>query len=729
MAVQPQTPYKEYTANGSTKSFALEFDCYNQDHLIVLVDDVEEIVGTWSLSNGAVVFGSAPASGKKITIQRNTPFQRDGDFQSYDNSFRPGPVNKGFDWIWLKLQELGVADWILSNRIDALKNYVDDRDDELSAYLMEEIRKQGVALDQLDDYYNYLMNRITEIAVDKGWVASLVVNKNGQSQQVVNDIVLDPKLAPLGWTQEDFNDSVVDVRRFIKKDLSNVTIGLQAAIEEAYGRELYIPFALKILDTIYIEKGLRIRGNQSGGGVEKKGSILDFSALSPNKNGFDVARSSIVVGLGLENLYFKGTRNGGSALKFGHSLSAYMSDYDITSVAISGFSWGVRQSFCWDGNFSGVRVQSCTNGIENGNQTNALIFSGCRIVSIDEFALTHTNSEGVQYDSCDVSNLARMSGSPITLFQSSVMFNNPYFENLEGPSSISVGSVSETVASKLMINAPFKLGKNIIVSNSLSTVEINGVDADNVSIVGATLGTNITAKKSLRPFQKSNKFLFSWNALQRLELTPYGGTTLTLADYRNYVLLGSSSANGGLLLATNLTIGSTYTFRYSIRKTASTDQLNLRNPNTSSSLGADSVGSPPTVRMCSFVSLGTQLNMTWAGDIEVFGLEIIEGNLDAFDEDPFKQADFERVVQVTRSAIPATGIGVWKAGDTVSKVATNTNPITEYTYNSDAWKPTKWIILNLPTAGLPILTSSEMGVEIYDSTTKSFKKWNGGIWV
>ena len=80
MAVQPQTPYKEYTANGSTKSFALEFDCDNQDHLIVLVDDVEAIVGTWSLSNGAVVFGNAPATGKKITVQRYTPFRRDGDF-------------------------------------------------------------------------------------------------------------------------------------------------------------------------------------------------------------------------------------------------------------------------------------------------------------------------------------------------------------------------------------------------------------------------------------------------------------------------------------------------------------------------------------------------------------------------------------------------------------------------------------------------------------------------
>ncbi len=205
MAVQPQTPYKEYTANGSTKSFALEFDCDNQDHLIVLVDDVEAIVGTWSLSNGAVVFGNAPATGKKITVQRNTPFRRDGDFQSYDNSFRPGPVNKGFDWIWLKLQELGVADWILSNRIndlrayvdkqdnvlqdniDSLKNYVDDKDDELRNYLLNAIQEQGVALDQLEEYYSYLMQQLAQVAIDRGWAASFIVSADGSTQQEIND--------------------------------------------------------------------------------------------------------------------------------------------------------------------------------------------------------------------------------------------------------------------------------------------------------------------------------------------------------------------------------------------------------------------------------------------------------------------------------------------------------------------------------------------------------------
>lgn len=189
MAVQEQTPLQEYTANGITKQFDLEFDCESADHLIVSIDDLEVLHTDWYLSGSAIMFHDAPANGKRVKIQRNTPFNRLADYQSYNNSFRPPAINKDFDRIWWKLQELGVADWILSNRISALKAYVDDRDDELRAYLLEEIRKQGVALDQLDEYYNYLMERLAQIAVDKGWDASFVVSASGETQQEINDYV------------------------------------------------------------------------------------------------------------------------------------------------------------------------------------------------------------------------------------------------------------------------------------------------------------------------------------------------------------------------------------------------------------------------------------------------------------------------------------------------------------------------------------------------------------
>lgn len=51
---------------------------------------------------------------------------------------------------------------------------------------LEEAHRQGVALGQLNDYYNYLMQRLAQIAVDKGWDASFVTY-NGLTQQKINN--------------------------------------------------------------------------------------------------------------------------------------------------------------------------------------------------------------------------------------------------------------------------------------------------------------------------------------------------------------------------------------------------------------------------------------------------------------------------------------------------------------------------------------------------------------
>lgn len=255
MAVPEQTPYIEHIANGVTTSFALEFECKDKEHLIVLVDYVEPNVGTWSLANGSVVFATAPSNGKIISIQRNTPFRRDTNFQSYDNSLRPATINKDFDWIWYKLQELGVADWILGNRIDALKNYVDDRDDELRAYLMEEIRKQGVALDQLEDYYNYLMERLAQIAVDKGWDSSFVVHK-GQTQFEINEDFFNKKwekvsVKDFGAKGDDdqtlydtdyYSDNISQPTRILKQTADGLSINRAIKwLRNRGGGSLYIP--------------------------------------------------------------------------------------------------------------------------------------------------------------------------------------------------------------------------------------------------------------------------------------------------------------------------------------------------------------------------------------------------------------------------------------------------------------------------------------------------------
>ena len=245
MAVPVQTPFIEYVANGVTTNFSLGFDCENQSHLIVTVDDIEPIVGSWSLSVGAVVFNSAPQNGSKIIIKRNSPFERERDFQLYDQSFRPPAVNLDLDRIWRKLQELGVMDWLLSNRIDDLKNYVDDRDDELRAYLLEEIRKQGVALDQLEDYYNYLMQRLAEIAVNQGWDASFVVD-GYQTQKQIND------------AQKIKNTDYVTT-----KDFGAICDGTYHPLSEKFGSlaaaQVIYPFATSLaqsIDDVALQKAL-----------------------------------------------------------------------------------------------------------------------------------------------------------------------------------------------------------------------------------------------------------------------------------------------------------------------------------------------------------------------------------------------------------------------------------------------------------------------------------------
>ncbi|WP_334420864.1 hypothetical protein [Acinetobacter soli] len=167
MAVANQTPYKEYIGNGTTKIFPLEFDCDDADHLIVKVNDIEvPALNNWSLNTntGSVVFAIAPISQSKIILQRDTPLLRSTDYQTYNNSLRPQPVNNDFDKIWLKLQELGVTNWLTDTDIKNLSAYVNS--------LNEETR---------DDFFNKLgnleqnTNAMLQEAIKNGAVSALAI--------------------------------------------------------------------------------------------------------------------------------------------------------------------------------------------------------------------------------------------------------------------------------------------------------------------------------------------------------------------------------------------------------------------------------------------------------------------------------------------------------------------------------------------------------------------------
>ena len=180
MAVSEQIPYKEYTANGVAKTFPLDFDCTEQDHLIVLVNDLVPSVGSWSLDtiNDMVTFILPPGTGSKITIQRDTPLERERDYQTYDNSIRPIPLNKDFDLIWWKLQELGYRDqviWLklikeISDRIAGDENLQDQID-----LIDQQVLENTSDITQLiNDLSNEIADRITGDQVLKDMFLSMI---------------------------------------------------------------------------------------------------------------------------------------------------------------------------------------------------------------------------------------------------------------------------------------------------------------------------------------------------------------------------------------------------------------------------------------------------------------------------------------------------------------------------------------------------------------------------
>ena len=136
MTVPIQTPYVEYTGNNTATVFPLTFFA-EQGTLTVLVND--QAANNWSLVNQDVVFQVAPAVNAKIKISRKTPLEREVDYQTHDNSFRPVPVNKELDRLWRAMQEVNhgldveTQQRILADiEIDQASRL---RDDELRAYI------------------------------------------------------------------------------------------------------------------------------------------------------------------------------------------------------------------------------------------------------------------------------------------------------------------------------------------------------------------------------------------------------------------------------------------------------------------------------------------------------------------------------------------------------------------------------------------------------------------
>lgn len=119
MAVPEQIPYIGYLGNGTSTEFPITFDLNDQGYLVVTQNKEIPAVGAYTVDMSAmkVVFATAPKQDDQIELYRDTQLNRDTNYKSYDNSFRPETVNWDFDKIIHILQEQNMIDAQLAARL------------------------------------------------------------------------------------------------------------------------------------------------------------------------------------------------------------------------------------------------------------------------------------------------------------------------------------------------------------------------------------------------------------------------------------------------------------------------------------------------------------------------------------------------------------------------------------------------------------------------------------
>lgn len=119
MSVPEQIPYVGYIANGQTTEFPITFDLHDPEFLVVTLNKEIPIVGAYTIDMNAkkVVFATAPNDNDQVELYRETELNRDIDYKSYDNSFRPEVVNYDLDTVMRILQEQNMIDAEIAAKI------------------------------------------------------------------------------------------------------------------------------------------------------------------------------------------------------------------------------------------------------------------------------------------------------------------------------------------------------------------------------------------------------------------------------------------------------------------------------------------------------------------------------------------------------------------------------------------------------------------------------------
>lgn len=178
-----------YEGNGTNTRFDFTFRVFNQEDATGVsikhqvgadFENVDENLYTVTLNEdnlgGYISFLSAPVEGFQFYIAGETPVDQALDITNYDN-FYPDAIERSLDKLTSILQE-----WAHSLGLEKLSR--DKALELLDLALQDQIREQGLALDQIDSFANDLANRLSNIVIERGWLAELIADGNENQAQI-----------------------------------------------------------------------------------------------------------------------------------------------------------------------------------------------------------------------------------------------------------------------------------------------------------------------------------------------------------------------------------------------------------------------------------------------------------------------------------------------------------------------------------------------------------------
>lgn len=292
-----------------------------------------------------------------ITIERNTPFRRTTEYQSYNNSFRPSAVNKDFDLIWWKLQELGYRDQVIWL---ALVKEIADR-------ISGDVNLQN-QINTIDDWLENLQQNVNENTSD---IAQLV---NDLSKEIADRIKGDQILKDmfLSMIDEAINDGTINALAITHLDSLEALEGVTNVWD---GRTVYVKdkgnyrydaltgsWVKAYQDTTNIIDGVETQKQINDKTIRVFESVFELMGYTPRLNGQTVYVKSYHAGWAAKAFY-RGPIGGGNFIydsskasinDGGLVINGWVRQFDGSTVYPEW--WGAKPNSSYDnsGNFEAM---------------------------------------------------------------------------------------------------------------------------------------------------------------------------------------------------------------------------------------------------------------------------------------------------------------------------------------------------------------------------------------